>query len=224
MSWQADASAGVRRARERFLSEGWLGEDTLRTDVLDSWRRSRALGVHPDRMNLPFVREPNADSPLTTAAAPVLDRITDDLSAQQVSVILSSGDGLVLQRVASDSGIMNALDSVRLAPGYSYAEEFVGTNGIGTALETGRPTFIRGDEHYVGTLGRLACAGAPIRDPITGRIIGVVDLTCWAGQSDPLLFALAKSAGSQIEDRMTALAHESETALEAAYMEQAQQY
>ncbi|MDT5410858.1 MAG: sigma-54 dependent transcriptional regulator, acetoin dehydrogenase operon transcriptional, partial [Mycobacterium sp.] len=84
MSWQADASAGVRRARERFLSEGRLREDTLRTDVLDSWRRSRALGVQPDRFDLPFVREPNADSPLTTAAAPVLDRITDDLSAQQV--------------------------------------------------------------------------------------------------------------------------------------------
>src|SRR6202790_3301335 len=126
MSWQADASAGVRRARERFLSEGWLGEDTLRTDVLDSWRRSRALGVHPDRMNLPFVQEPNADSPLTTAAAPVLDRITDDLSAQSVSVILSSADGLVIQRIASDSSIMNALDSVRLAPGYTHAEGFCG--------------------------------------------------------------------------------------------------
>jgi signal transduction histidine kinase len=224
MSSWAEPGAGVRRARERFLTAGWLGEDTPRPAVLDSWRRSRALGVQPDRFDLPFVREPNADSPLTTAAAPVLDRITDDLSAQQVSVILSSADGLVIQRVASDSTIMNALDTVRLAPGYSYAEEFVGTNGIGTALETGRPTFIRGDEHYVGTLGRLACAGAPIRDPITGRIIGVVDLTCWAGQSDPLLFALAKSAGSQIEDRMTALAHESETALLAAYLEQARQF
>ena len=224
MSSRADASAVVRRARERFLSAGWLGEDTPRPAVLDSWRRSQALGVHPDRFDLPFVREPNADSPLTTAAAPVLDRITDDLSAQAVSVILSSADGIVLQRVASDSSITNALDTVRLAPGYSYAEEFVGTNGIGTALETGRPTFIRGDEHYVGTLGRLACAGAPIRDPVTGRIVGVVDLTCWAGQSDPLLFTLAKSAGSQIEDRMTALAHESETALLAAYLEQARQF
>ncbi|HXL62517.1 MAG TPA: GAF domain-containing protein, partial [Mycobacterium sp.] len=221
MSWQADASAGVRRARERFLSEGWLGEDTLRTDVLDSWRRSRALGVHPDRMNLPFVQEPNADSPLTTAAGPVLDRITDDLSAQGVSLILTSSDGLVLQRLASDASIMNALDTVRLAPGYSYAEEFVGTNGIGTALETGHPTFIRGDEHYHGTLTRLACAGAPIRDPISRRIVGLLDLTCWAGQSDPLQFALAKTAANQIEDRMRALAHESETALLEAYLEQA---
>jgi len=129
MSSQADASAGVRRARERFLSVGWPSEDTLRTDVLDSWRRSRALGVHPDRMNLPFVQEPNADSPLTTAAAPVLDRITDDLSAQAVSLILTSSDGLVLQRLASDPSMMNALDMVQLAPGYSYGEEFVGTTG-----------------------------------------------------------------------------------------------
>jgi hypothetical protein len=224
MSWQADASAGARRARERFLSGGWPGEDTPRIDVLNSWRRSQALGVHPDRMDLPFVQEPNADSPLTTAAAPVLGRITDDLSGQAVSVILTSSDGLVLQRLASDPSMMNALDKVRLAPGYSYAEEFVGTNGIGTALENGHPTFIRGDEHYVGTLTRLACAGAPIRDPISRRIVGVLDLTCWAGKSDPVQFALAKTAANQIEDRMHALAHESETALLEAYLEQARRF
>jgi signal transduction histidine kinase len=224
MSWQAEVSAGVRRARERFLSGGWLGEDTPRTDVLDSWRRSQALGVHPDQMDLPFVQEPNADSPLTTAAAPVLDRITDDLSTQAVSIILTSSDGLVLQRFASNAQMMTALDGVRLAPGYSYSEEFAGTNGIGTALETGHPTFIRGDEHYVGTLGGLACAGAPIRDPISARIVGVLDLTCWAGQSDPVQFALAKLAASQIEDRMRALAHESETALLEAYLEQARRF
>jgi signal transduction histidine kinase len=175
-------------------------------------------------MDLPFVQEPNADSPLTTAAAPVLGRIADDLSGQAVSIILTSSDGLVLQRLASDPSMMNALDKVRLAPGYSYAEEFVGTNGIGTALENGHPTFIRGDEHYVGTLTRLACAGAPIRDPISRRIVGVLDLTCWAGKSDPVQFALAKTAANQIEDRMRALAHESETALLEAYLEQARRF
>ena len=224
MSSRADASAGVRRARERFLSAGWLDEDTPRPDVWESWRRSRALGVHPDRFDLPFMREPNTDSPLSTAAAPVLHQLTDDLAAQAVSVILTSADGVVLHRVASDGTMMNLLDTVRLAPGYSYAEEFVGTNGIGTALESGRATFIRGDEHYVGTLGRLACAGSPIHDPVTRKIVGVVDLTCWAGQSDPLLFALAKSAGCQIEDQLSARAHESDTALVEAYLEQARRF
>jgi signal transduction histidine kinase len=180
--------------------------------------------VHPDRFDLPFITEPNSDSPLMAAAAPVLDRIATDLTAQAVSVILTSADGVVLQRLAPDAIMINALDTVQLAPGYSYAEEFVGTNGIGTALQSGQPTFIRGEEHYVGTLGRLACAGSPIHDPVTGQIIGVVDLTCWAGQSDPLLFALAKGAGSQIEDRMSALAHENETALLEAYREQARRF
>jgi signal transduction histidine kinase len=224
MNSRADATASIRRARERFLSAGWLEADTPRPDVLDSWRRSQALGVHPDRFDLPFVREPNTESPLNTAASVVLHQLADDLAAQSVSVILTSADGVVLQRVASDPTIMNALDTVHLAPGFSYAEEFVGTNGIGTALETGRPTFIRGGEHYVGSLGGLVCAGAPIVDPLTRRIVGLVDLTCSDGQSDPLLFALARSAGSQIQDRMSALAHESETALLMAYQEQTRRF
>ncbi len=62
--------------------------------------------------------------------------------------------------------------------------------------------------------------GFPIRDPITGKLLGVVDLTCWASLSDPLLFVLAKSAGSQIEDRISAFRTEGETALLEAYLKQ----
>jgi sigma-54 dependent transcriptional regulator, acetoin dehydrogenase operon transcriptional activator AcoR len=223
MAKNADAET-MRRARERFLTAGALDTDRVAPGVLSSWRRSQALHVHPDRVDLPYVRDPDTDTPLAQAAAPVLRRMANDLASQAVSVILTSADGLVLDRITADPSILRALDDVRLARGYSYAEEFAGTNGIGTTLETGAPTFIRGSEHYVGTLGRLACAGSPIRDPITRRVLGVVDLTCWASQSDPLLFVLAKSAGSQIEDRLTALNNESETALLDAYLKQNRRY
>jgi transcriptional regulator of acetoin/glycerol metabolism len=224
MNSHADASKDLQRARAQFLAAGSLDGQSVRPGVLDSWRRSRALHVHPDRVDLPFLHEPNTDSPLVHAAAPVLRRIADDLASQSVSVILTSAEGLVLERVTSDATIMRALDTVRLARGYSYAEQFAGTNGIGTTLETGRPAFIRGGEHYVGMLGRLACAGSPIRSPMTRRVVGVVDLTCWDSQFDPLLFALAKSAGSQIEDRMSALASENETALLEAYLQQSRRF
>ena len=131
------------------------------------------------------MREPNADSPLTAAAAPVLHRIAADLAPQSVSAIITSADGVVLQRVAPDMTIMNALDTVQLAPGYSYAEEFVGTNGIGTALETGQPTFIRGGEHYVGTLGRLACAAT--RYVIRSHETPSASSTSPAGQASPIV-------------------------------------
>jgi sigma-54 dependent transcriptional regulator, acetoin dehydrogenase operon transcriptional activator AcoR len=220
----ADAAVGTRRAREQFLAAGALSDDSVAPSVLSSWRRSRDLHVHPDRVELPYLREPDTDTPLTHAAAPVLRRIAEDLSEQAVSVVLTSADGLVLDRIAADSKIERMLDDVRLARGYSYAEEFAGTNGIGTALETGKPVFIQGSEHYVGTLGRLACAGSPIREPVTRRILGVIDLTCWAKQADPLLFVLAKSAGSQIEDRIRAMNNETETALLDAYLKQSRRY
>lgn len=220
----ADTAVGAERAREQFLSAGALQPDAVASSVLNSWQRSRDLHVHPDRVELPYVRDPDTDTPLTHAAAPVLRRIADDLSAQAVSVVLTSADGLVLDRIAADTHIERMLDDVRLARGYSYAEEFAGTNGIGTALETGQPAFIRGSEHYVGTLGQLACAGSPIREPVTRRILGVVDLTCWARQADPLLFVLAKSAGSQIEDRLRTMNNETETALLDAYLKQSRRY
>lgn len=225
MALDTDPVVRTQRAREQFLTAGALSTDqVVAPGVLNSWHRSRALHVHPDRVDLPYVRDPDTDTPLTHAAAPVLRRIASDLAPQAVSVVLTSADGLVLERVAADSAMMRALDDVRLSRGYSYAEEFAGTNGIGTTLETGRATFIRGSEHYVGTLGRLACAGSPIRDPITRRVLGVVDLTCWASQADPLLFVLAKSAGSQIEDRIGALNTESESALFDAYLGHTRRY
>ena len=194
MSSSTHVIADVRRMRERFL-EGSVEAQTLRPTLLQSWRRSQALRVHPDRLELPYVREPNTDSQLVHAAAPALRQITEDVAAEAVTVILTSADGVVLQREVPEGTFMKALDSVSLAPGYSYAEEFAGS------LETGQPAFIRGSEHFVGKLDRLACAGAPIRDPISQRVVGVVDLTCWASHSDSVLFGWPKAppAGSKNE-------------------------
>ncbi|OBG34136.1 sigma-54-dependent Fis family transcriptional regulator [Mycobacterium sp. E3198] len=221
MSLRGDVQLNVCRVREQFLCEGSLGGETLPPGVLGSWRRSQALRVNPDRVELPYVREPNTGSRLARAAAPVLQRVTDDLAAQAVSVVLTSNDGVVLERTAAEVSILNALDTVSLVPGFGLSEEVAGTNGIGTALETGRPAFIRGGEHYVEMFTGFSCAGTPIRDPITRRIIGAVNLSCRADDSYPLLLALATSAGREIEDRMRVLAHEGETALLEAYLQQA---
>ena len=88
----AGCTSEVERVREKFLTVGSVDavrsvdEDVLRPSVLDSWRRSQMLRVHTDRVELPYVREPNRDSRLVRAAAPVLQRVADDLAAQTVGV------------------------------------------------------------------------------------------------------------------------------------------
>ncbi|ORM27013.1 GAF domain-containing protein [Williamsia sp. 1135] len=218
-------SAGDRQmAREEFLSAPGSDALPVRPAVLHSWRRSQALHIHVDRVELPFVREPDLDTPLMNAAQPVLRSIAEDMSSQPVSVILTSAEGLILERFSSDAGINRALDDVKLARGYSYAEQFVGTNGIGTAIETRQPTYILGSEHYVGELGKLACAGVPIHHPGSGTLLGVLDMTCRAEHANPLLLSLAKSASRQIESQLLSQANERETALLTTYLATARRY
>ena len=106
-----------------------------------------------DRIDLPYVADPDLDLPLTRSARPVLRQLHENLDGQPISVILTDRTGLVLRRLTADSELSRHLDKVHLAPGFSYAEEFAGTNGIGTALEGGGPMHVFGHEHYAEDLG-----------------------------------------------------------------------
>ena len=188
----------LAKLRERFLNSEKIEPSRVRDAILASWWRSRRWNIAADRIDLTYVRDPNLDTPLTRNALPVLRNLREHLEGQPISVILTDPAGVVLTRLTADHDLQRHLDGVQLAPGFSYAEKSVGTNGIGTALEGGRPAHVFGHEHYAENLEDLACAGVPIHDPISGKILGAVDLTCWRKNADPLLIALAKTTADQI--------------------------
>jgi transcriptional regulator of acetoin/glycerol metabolism len=200
---QADGE-GVAVNRERFLTAERADPDEVRDTILASWWRSRELKVDADRIELPYIKDPEDDTPLTRSAEPVLRTLRDQLEGQQVSIVLTDSSGLVLVRLTAGDELERHLDKVMLAPGFSYAEEFVGTNGIGTALEGGRPMQVFGHEHYAEHLENLACAGVPIHHPISGKTVGAVDLTCWRRDAGSLLLTLAKSTAEQIRQQLLA--------------------
>jgi sigma-54 dependent transcriptional regulator, acetoin dehydrogenase operon transcriptional activator AcoR len=190
--------SGLARARERFLTAEPVGPGQVRDTILASWRRSRQWHVAADRVDLCYVRDPDLDTPLTRAALPVLQDLRDSLAGEPVSVILTDPHGVALSRLTADRDLERHLDRVQLAPGFSYAEEFVGTNGIGTALESGQAAHVFGHEHYAEHLEDLACAAVPIRHPVSGRAVGAVNLTSWRRDAGRLLIALAQSTARQV--------------------------
>jgi sigma-54 dependent transcriptional regulator, acetoin dehydrogenase operon transcriptional activator AcoR len=194
----------LAKTREQFLTAEEIDPDQVRDAILASWWRSRRWNVAADRVDLSYLRDPDLDTPLTRSALPVLRHLREHLEGQAVSIILTDPTGLVLTRLDAGRDLDAHLDRVNLAPGFSYAEEFVGTNGIGTALEGGRPMHVFGHEHYAEHLEDLACAGVPIHHPISGKTVGAVDLTCWRKDADPLLLALAKTTAGQIQQAMLA--------------------
>jgi transcriptional regulator of acetoin/glycerol metabolism len=200
--WRVPDGDRLAQTRERFLTREPVEPRHVRDPILASWWRSREWNVPADRIELSYVRDPDLDTPLTRSALPVLRHLRENVDGQPISVILTDSAGVVLARLTADSELERHLDGVKLAPGFSYAEELVGTNGIGTALEGGQPAHVFGHEHYAENLEDLACAGVPIHHPITGKVIGAVDLTCWRKDADPLLVALVKTTADQITQRL----------------------
>jgi sigma-54 dependent transcriptional regulator, acetoin dehydrogenase operon transcriptional activator AcoR len=193
---------GLANTRERFLTLETVEPEEVREAILASWWRSREFAVPADRIDLPYFGEQNLDSPLIRGAKPILERLGDQLAGQPISLILTDPTGVVLTQRTGDRDLHRHLERVELVPGYSYGERFVGTNGIGTALEDGRSTYVFGHEHYAEHLENLACAGVPIRHPISGRTLGAIDLTCWRKDAGGLLVALARVTAEQIHQAL----------------------
>ena len=148
-SWpEVTGDRRLARVRERFLAAEPVEPGQVRDTIMASWRRSREWHVAADRIALPYVRDPDLDTPLTRTALPVLRNLRENLQGEMVSVILTDAQGVALLRLTADRDLERHLDRVQLTPGFSYAEKFVGTNGIGTALESGRAAHVFGHEHY----------------------------------------------------------------------------
>ncbi len=74
----------------------------------------------------------------------------------------------------------------------------MGTNGVGTVLESGRSVCVVGPEHFTENLQVFACTGAPIIDPLTGRLEGILDISTRARTWSPLMHTLVRSAAKDI--------------------------
>jgi transcriptional regulator of acetoin/glycerol metabolism/DNA-binding CsgD family transcriptional regulator len=174
----------------------------VRQEILSSWQRAAAAGVTPEDLHPPFSGDVELETRLERAAAPVIDHLATDLAGTETSLVLSDDRGTVTSRRVFSANLESPLDHVMLAPGFSFKEEQVGTNGIGTALVDRRPVFVRGGEHFTSAFIQTACAGAPITDPRNGELLGIIDLSTFLTEAHALMLPFVKRAASDIEQRL----------------------
>jgi transcriptional regulator of acetoin/glycerol metabolism len=192
----------LQNALEHLVSGEPVNSATARDAILDSWRRSKFWDLSPDVLDPPYYSSIDHGGRLERAASAVIDHLERTLAGTSMSVILTDRHGRVLVRRSDDRQLLHRLDSINLAPGFSYAEEHVGTNGIGSAIECRNPFFVVGAEHFAHPLAAMSCAGSPIVHPITGRLEGVIDLTCAFENATPLMRALAMQAAGAIQQSL----------------------
>ncbi|KAA9160123.1 GAF domain-containing protein [Amycolatopsis acidicola] len=190
----------------------------VREIISASWRRALENHIDADEPDPVFVADHDEESLLVRSARPILDNLCEELAAHPVAVLLTDADGLVVSRRSVDGALNSGLDRISLAPGYSYAEDSIGTNGIGTTLECQQPVLVSGFEHFNSRLAEFECAGVPIYHPVRGNLFGVLDLTSWTGTPGPLLLTLARRTARQIEEAMLSGTGARELALFREYL------
>jgi transcriptional regulator of acetoin/glycerol metabolism len=115
------------------------------------------------------------------------------IEAEGLLMVVTDTDGRVLWR-SGQPGIRHMADGLGFVGGSAWSEPNVGTNAIGTCLVLGSPVHVQGAEHYVETHTRWGCSAAPLYDPWTERVLGVLDISGPAHAMRPAVLALVTTA------------------------------
>lgn len=174
----------VERAHEELIA-GNLDDRRLqevRPLVRESWERSWRGRVGPEGLpplelhaeDLPAYRDAH---PLASAMGLIRALLLPG-SAEDTGVVIAVGDqaGRLLW-IEGDAQLRSLTDGMGFVAGANWSEAAVGTSAPGTALALGESVQIRGAEHYNRLVHPWSCSAAPVRDPETQRVLGVIDIT-----------------------------------------------
>ncbi len=176
----AEYARDLRKAHEATISG--QPDPKISTSLLNSWQRSLALGINPDqhrpvhRHDVREARQIGAGHRLAVVVPALRQLLADETTDGRHLLIVTDHQGEVLWRLGSHDAMRQA-DSLEFVEGADWSESGVGTNAISEALVTGAPAQLFAAEHLVRTHHDWACTASPIRDPLSGGILGVLDVS-----------------------------------------------
>ncbi|MGO4122657.1 GAF domain-containing protein [Arthrobacter sp. YAF16] len=170
----------LRRAHELVISG--VPRPEIPASLADSWHRAMALGISPDQHSprhlheVSEVLELRREHRLQRVMPALHELLADDSRSGRHLLVLTDASGEILWRVGSPA-VLRQADRLEFLEGADWSEAGIGTNAISEALVTGSPVQLFSAEHLVRTHHEWACSAAPITDPATGRVLGVLDVS-----------------------------------------------
>jgi len=196
----------------------------VRGPIADSWRRSSAAGVDPSpNGSAPLVADDDEAAarwevhPLVRVAPLIRDCLAGIADDAAHLMVVSDADGTLLWLEGAPGVRLAAANSMNFAIGALWSEGGAGTNAIGTALAADHAVQVFAAEHFNEVVQAWTCAAAPVHDPETGRVLGVIDLTSRMSTVHPHSFAVAVATAGAVEAHLRCLMHEHDARLRSRY-------
>jgi hypothetical protein len=201
-----DKPMAIREAYTGLLERG-AAPAGVREMVADSWLRSVAAGVDADASSPPITLDRDlltdyrTEHPLSQVFPllyDVLGRAAEDCDSLMA---VADAEGQLLW-VCGRPAVLRSAESILFVEGAQWDEAHAGTNAPGTALRLDAAVTIRAAEHFVQPVQRWSCAAAPIHDPRTSAILGIVDITGGSDVGTPQTSAMVRAAARMAESEL----------------------
>ncbi len=225
-----DAGTNLR-SHARALRRSWASAlggapgTGVRPLIEASWRRTERAGIDPDhpaprRAFAPDVLEDYRDSSGLRGCIDVLRTCLRGFAqdAEHIMVVVDA-DCRILW-LEGDLKVRHRADGIAFAEGMDWTEDSVGTNAIGTALAIDHAVQVFCAEHFSAKQHPWWCSAAPIHDPVTRTLVGVVDLSGPMHTAHPYSLALVRAAASMAEEWLRTRHELEDGRLRRAYVEQ----
>ncbi len=197
----------IERAHEELVigngADARLGD--IRPLVRDSWRRSLANlvgaeGLPPLDLSEEELEAYRSAHPLAGAMDMVRALLSPDVDS---GVVVAVGDAAGrLLWVEGDRHVRALTGDMGFVAGANWSERSVGTSAPGTALELDRSVQIHGAEHFNRLVQPWSCTAAPVHDPETRRLVGMIDVTGGADAATPQAQLLVDATARAIEGEL----------------------
>lgn len=186
--------------------------DNLREKVYQSWKRSQNHGVNPHQKQSSIklsddkLAELIYHSKVYNVSQPILKELEKQTRGTKHLLTLCDNKGTIIY-LQGDDKILNTAGDMNFIQGADWSEKTAGSNAIGTCIVTQQPIQFFSYEHYCKGVHPWTCSAAPIKDPLTGEMLGVFDLTGPNNFVQPHSLGLAQSISFLIQQNFAKVSY-----------------
>lgn len=120
-------------------------------------------------------------------------------------VAVADAEGRLLW-LYGNRGVRTRAERMAFVPGALWSDEVVGANAPGLALRHDVPVRVRGEEHFLAPAHSWSCSAAPVHDPLTGKVIGGIDVTGRDSAASDEMLALVRATALLVEAELRSTA------------------
>lgn len=193
---------------DNFVSEKQK-PNRIRQAIYQSWKRCEEYEVDPLQKQTSIIMDDDSlsetisKSKIYEASLPIIRTLHEQIKGTGHLITLADDKGRIIH-LEGEHHIKAQAEKMSFIRGSDWSERAAGSNAIGTALAVGHPIQIFSYEHFCEGVHPWICSAAPIKDPLTGKNLGIIDLTAPNELGQPHSLSVVQNISEMIQQNFKA--------------------